>query len=206
MKFIVYLFLSSLLLLSGCKSYKKEKIEIVESSNIAFEKGQQALSQEKYEDASVYFAEVYLLDPEYENAQKAWGLEIYSLFKAQMFDQAIDACDFALKLYQGSEELEHIYYTKAIAYYLDTEGIYKDQTNTRQAKKSLNEFIKNYPNSQFIKSAQQSLEVVNDYLAAYNIINSNEINIEICLFLFFSNYIIFHIHCNLFSELVYNAF
>ena len=154
-----------LLLAVSCKNRPGYQVTTLSSANMALDEGYKALNDNKYLNAAEYFTQVYFLNPEFPEAEKVSCLEIYSLFMAQAFGEAIDACDFMLRLYPASNKTEFIHYMKALSYYIQIEPVSLDQTNTENAKKYFSQFIIDYPKSKLTKFVQKKISIINEHLA-----------------------------------------
>ena len=160
----ILLILISLIVVS-CKSQAVYNIKTLSSASIAFDEGYKTLNDSQFNEAAEYFTQVYFLNPEFAEAEKASCLEIYSLFMAKMFGAVVDACDFTLRLYPASDKVEFIHYMKALAYYVQMEPVFLDQANAVNAKIYFSQFISDYPKSKLIKFAKEKIIIINEHLA-----------------------------------------
>lgn len=84
----------------------------------------------------------------------------------QEYDKAIDIIDEFVTLNPGNEEVEFMYYLKAICYYDRIQDVKRDQEITIKAQKAFEEIINRFPNSKYARDAQYKLDLIRDHLAA----------------------------------------
>ena len=158
------LLILSCIILSSCQhKLKKQKEE--EIAETAYQKGVSSLELHNYKKAVSYLTQVYFLDPSSLVAQKAQLLEMYSSFMLKHYDESIEVAENFLRFYPLNKNADYASYINALSHYVQISPLYLDQSFTQKTKNLFEEFIQNYPNSNFIKFAKEKLLVINEHLA-----------------------------------------
>lgn len=82
------------------------------------------------------------------------------------YDKAIDIIDEFVTLNPGNEEIEFMYYLKAICYYDRIQDVKRDQEITVKAQKAFEEVMNRFPESKYARDAKYKLDLIKDHLAA----------------------------------------
>ena len=83
-----------------------------------------------------------------------------------MYNDSLDALERFIALYPGSSKISYAYYLRALNYFEQISDVERDQTITAKAKRSFEEVIKKFPESEFASDALIRIDIINDRLAA----------------------------------------
>ena len=118
-----------------------------------------------WQDAVVYFREVERLHPSSEWARRAILMEAYASYRMGNYPAAVGDADRYIGLYPGTAPAPYAYYLKAICYYDQIVDVGRDQGQTEQAQRALQEVVRRFPGSDYAADAQLKLDRVDDHLA-----------------------------------------
>lgn len=124
------------------------------------------MNQGYLEKAIKQYQEIERLYPFSPYAIKSKVMEAYSQYKSTEYDKATDVIDEFVNLNPGNEEIEFMYYLKAMCYYDRIQDVKRDQDITIKAKDALNEVINRFPKSNYARDSKYKLDLINDHLAA----------------------------------------
>ncbi len=156
---------------AACSSNKNKHVEIEQvSAEILYEKGEKDLEKGDYKDALKNFNRVAYEYPYHNLAAKAQVMEVYTNYLMGEYDLAVVVADQYVKLHPANSEVPYVLYLKALSYYNQIDIPYRDQENTYQAKKAFLHLMKRFPNSQYARDVKVKLELVNDHIAAHEMI------------------------------------
>lgn len=165
---LFFIILFSLFSCSHLKS-SKEDIYIPSSANDAFNLGNKHLLEKNYKEAYNAFSLVYLLDPRFEKLEQAYLFSIYSSFMAGIYKETLEQIEEMLVLYPRSDKLEVVEYLRALSYYMQINPIHLDQNNVLLAEKHFNNFVRDYPKSDFIKFIIPKIKILKEKIVAKEI-------------------------------------
>jgi outer membrane protein assembly factor BamD len=151
------------LLLSSCGTTEETYVErpVDEIYNEAFD----TLEGGDPKKAAKLFDEVERQHPYSRWSTKAQLMAAYSYYAAQEYDQAVAAADRFIELSPANPDVPYAYYLKGLAYYEQISDIHRDQEMTEKAKKSFEDLIKRFPDSEYARDANIKIELCNDHLA-----------------------------------------
>jgi outer membrane protein assembly factor BamD len=144
----------------------KEEMENKLPADEMYKGAEDLLDKGKAIKAIEQFQEVERLYPFSQYANKAKVMEAYAQYLNEEYDKAIDVVDEFVSLNPGNEEIEFMYYLKAICYYDRIQDVKRDQEVTRRAQSSFEELINRFPQSKYARDAQYKLDLIRDHLAA----------------------------------------
>ncbi|WP_027137273.1 outer membrane protein assembly factor BamD [Gaetbulibacter saemankumensis] len=152
MRKFLYLLLT-VTLLNACSEYQK----VLKSEDIAskFKMGEELYNQEKYAKANRLFAQIV---PNYRGKPQAEKLMyLYSNSFYKMHDYYTSGYQFErfASSYPKSEKLEEASFLAAKSYYMLSPVYTKDQKETVNAIEKLQEFINQFPNSEYLAEANK---------------------------------------------------
>ena len=97
-------------------------------------------------------------------------MEVYSYYMSADYDATEVAADNFLKIYPASKDVPYVYYLKGLSYYEQIEKPERDQEVTLNAKRVFEELRSKFPDSKYAKDAKTKLALVNDHLAAQELL------------------------------------
>ncbi|MFO1152976.1 MAG: outer membrane protein assembly factor BamD [Rhodospirillales bacterium] len=151
------------LAIAACSSDKDIYVE--RPVDDLYNDGMNKLEDGDYKKSAKLFDEVERQHPYSPWATKAELMSAYAYYKADMYDEAIGGLDRYIELHPASPDVAYAYYLKGLAYYERISDIHRDQEMTRSAKKTFEELVARYPNSQYARDARLKIELCNDHLA-----------------------------------------
>ena len=123
------------------------------------------LMDENYEKAAKQFEEVDRQHPYSVWATKAQLMSAYAQYQASNYADSILALDRFIQLHPGNRDIAYAYYLKALDYYVQITDVGRDQDNTNQALKTLEEVSRRFPDSKYARDARLKLDLARDHLA-----------------------------------------
>jgi len=152
-----------LLLLAACAGNNDQYIErpVETLYNIAMDD----MADESYARAAKEFDEVERQHPYSVWASKAQLMAAYAHYQHNKFDDAITALDRFIQLHPSHKDVAYAYYLKALCYYEQIADVERDQKNTEQALKFLQEVVDRFPTSRYARDAKLKLDLTRDHLA-----------------------------------------
>jgi len=137
--------------------------------------GDEALERKDFPQAEKYYEHVRTKYPYLEVANEA-ELKLADLdFAQEKYAEAREKYQSFVKLHPTHSRVDYAAYRSALSHYEDIPSDFfllpssteKDQTEVQAALRSLNEFIRQYPGSQYIAEAKQKLEETRRRLAEH---------------------------------------
>jgi outer membrane protein assembly factor BamD len=164
--------ISLLLLINVACSHKKNVEEPIDdrTPEQLYEAGLGELRAHNYKSAADLFTKVAYEFPYHDLASKAHIMEIYSYYAMGDYDNVIPAVDNYIKIFPASTDIPYVYYLRALSYYEQIDPPVRDQTMTFEAKSALEELIARFPDTSYAKDSKIKLDLVNDHLAAQEMI------------------------------------
>ena len=89
----------------------------------------------------------------------------YAYYKDNKYDDAIISLDRFIKFHPGNKDIAYAYYLKALCYYDQITSVEKDQGNTEEAYKALQQVIFRFPDTDYAQDARLKLDLTKDHLA-----------------------------------------
>ena len=161
---IIYftLFLVSLGIIVGCAGNKPiEKLPLEER----YKRGQEFLENKKYYNAQQEFQIVVLSGSHTEWGDDAQFYLAESYFKNKEYILAITEYERLTRKMKFSPYIEKCRWRICEAYVAESPNYYHDQSNTQKALQKLQEFIEEYPDSEFYDEANKTIMKLRNKLA-----------------------------------------
>jgi outer membrane protein assembly factor BamD len=115
--------------------------------------------------AAAAFQEVERQHPYSQWATRGQVMAAYAYFRANDYDQAIDAARRFIDLHPGHKDVPYAYYLIGISYYDQISDVGRDQKMTALAYESFDELIRRFPDSDYSRDAKLKAELAQDHLA-----------------------------------------
>ncbi|MCH9753486.1 MAG: outer membrane protein assembly factor BamD [Alphaproteobacteria bacterium] len=158
--------------LVGCASSKAKdpsKIKQVGAQEL-YTKASNAFKEKRYKKSASLYADITYQFPYYKWAARSRIMEIYSYYLMKDYDSAIYAVDNFISMHPAAKEVPYAYYMKALSYYEQIDIPYRDQGMTMKARQAFFVLITKFPKSSYAKDARVKLELIDDHLAAQEMI------------------------------------
>jgi len=158
---------AALALTSGCGGGNKNKdtAYVARDVDTLYMAAKNRLDRGKTRDAAALFDEVERQHPYSPWARRAQLMSAFSYYAARDYSKAIQSSQRFLSIHPGNKDAPYAYYLIAISYYEQISDVTRDQKITEQAKQSLTEITRRYPESPYAQDARLKLDLVNDHLA-----------------------------------------
>lgn len=117
------------------------------------------------ETAAKMFDEVERQHPYSVWSGKAQLMAAYGLYKADRYDEAINALDRFIQLNPANREVAYAYYLRALCYYEQITDVGRDQQMTRLALESLDDVVRRFPETAYATDARLKRDLTLDHLA-----------------------------------------
>lgn len=150
-------------LLIGCADQKEVYVE--RPVEVLYNTAMDDLLNENYAKAAKEFDEVERQHPYSVWASKAQLMAAYAHYQHNKFDDAIAALDRFIQLHPSHKDVAYAYYLKAICYYEQIADVERDQKNTEESLKALQEVVDRFPTSRYARDAKLKLDLARDHLA-----------------------------------------
>jgi outer membrane protein assembly factor BamD len=143
--------------------------------------GDEALERKDFFQAEKYFEHIRTKYPYLEAANEA-ELKLADLdFAQEKYAEAREKYQNFIKLHPTHPKVDYAAYRGALSHFEDIPSDFfllppsteKDQTEVQAALRSLNEFIRQYPDSQYIPEAKQKMEQTRQRLAEHELYVAN---------------------------------
>jgi len=133
--------------------------------DVEFERGRDFLENKKYNKAIESFERIvfYYASSEYVDDAQYWLGR--SSFEKKDYTQAIIEFEYLIKNFPNSQFLEQAYLYRAKAYFLKSPGYDKDQSETGKATKFLDQFLTQFPNSEYTDEVKNLILQARERLA-----------------------------------------
>lgn len=115
--------------------------------------------------AAALFDEVERQHPYSPWARRAQLMSAFSYYVARDYTKAIQSAQRFLSIHPGNKDAPYAFYLIALSYYEQISDVTRDQKITEQAKQSLTELVRRYPETPYAQDAKLKLDLVNDHLA-----------------------------------------
>jgi len=169
------IFILGLIILVGCAGKKPiEKLTLEER----FKRGMEYLEKEKYYNAQQEFQIVVISGSHTELGDDAQFYLAESYFKNKEYILAISEYERLTRKMKYSEYVEQARWRICQAYVKESPKYFHDQNNTDKALQKLQEFIDEYPNSEYNDNAKKTIYKLRNKLAE-KIYRSGELYIKL---------------------------
>ncbi|PHS26707.1 MAG: outer membrane protein assembly factor BamD [Robiginitomaculum sp.] len=165
-KILTALLLASLVLTVGCGSKGKKKLAYVERpAEKIYLEGYDRMGRNDWPRAILLFDEVERQHPYSVWARRSMLMAAYANYKANKYDDAINAAQRFVALHPGSRSAPYAYYLIGICHFEQISDVGRDQSETKQALSALRQVVRRFPNSQYARDARLKIDLTNDQLA-----------------------------------------
>ena len=141
------------------KSLELQVLEAYKEGKDSLEKGDSLFAAKKFNEAEILF-------PQSLWAPKSALMAAYSYYIQDYYSDAIAELERFIRVYPKHNNLDYAYYLLAISYYEQIVDEKKDLEAIMNAKKTFNELIDRFPNTEYTLDAEFKLDLINDILAA----------------------------------------
>jgi outer membrane protein assembly factor BamD len=131
-----------------------------------YAEGRELLARGSYTKAIGLFQEVERLYPFSPLANKSKVMEAYAQYKDEEYEKAIALIDDFVQLNPGTEDIEFMYYMKAMCYYNRISDVKRDQGVTVKAQAAFAELTNRFPKGKYARDGEYKLDLIKDHLAA----------------------------------------
>ena len=168
LRFICFIFL---ILLSTCNSPEKKLVKQSpkEQAIEVYKEGLEAIERSDYFFASKKFSEAEILLPQSQWAAKSALMVGYCFYSINFYTEAISNLERFTRTYPASKNLDYAYYLIAMSYYEQILSEEKDIEPLLKSKKTIEFFLKEYPDTDYAIDLKYKLELVINQLAAKEI-------------------------------------
>ena len=123
------------------------------------------LDRGRYKQAAALFGEVERQHPYSIWARRAQLMGAFSFYMAREYADAISSAQRFLAVHPGNRDAPYAYYLIAMSYYEQIQDVSRDQKITEQARDTLSELVRRYPDTRYAADARLKLDLVSDHLA-----------------------------------------
>lgn len=143
----------------------KEKPYVEKPASTLYRDAYQAMKLGEYKKAADDFDEIERQHPYSDWATKGQLMAAYSSFIVQDYDKTISTLDSFIQLHPGYKDIDYAYYLRALSFYEQILAVSRDQKNTLEALRSLEEVTKRFPKTKYARDAQLKMDFAYDHLA-----------------------------------------
>ena len=151
-------------LVAGCADSNKD-VYVERPVEVLYNNAMDDLIDENFTKSAKEFDEVERQHPYSVWASKAQLMAAFAHYQHNKFDDAISAIDRFIQLHPSHKDVAYAYYLKAICYYEQIADVERDQKNTEESMKALQEVVDRFPASRYAKDAKLKLDLTRDHLA-----------------------------------------
>ncbi len=137
-----------------------------EKLQILYNDAMELVKKRDFVDAAILFEDIERQYPYSKWSNQAQLMSGFCYYKSSMHNDSLDALERFIALYPGSNKISYAYYLRALNYFEQISDVERDQTITAKAKRSFEEVIKKFPESEFASDALIRIDIINDRLAA----------------------------------------
>ncbi len=140
-------------------AYEERPVEALYNTGYA------RLQSHRWADAVDYFQEVERQHPYSEWSRRSILMQIYALYEAGNYDEAIAASDRFIALFPGNPSAPYAFYMKALCNFEQITDVGRDQAFAQKALDGLRDVTRRYPGTSYATDATVKIDMVNDQLA-----------------------------------------
>ena len=137
-----------------------------EKLQILYNDALELVKKRDFVDAAILFEDIERQYPYSKWSNQAQLMSGFCYYKSSMYNDSLDALERFITLYPGSNKISYAYYLRALNYFEQISDVERDKTITAKAKRSFEEVIKKFPESEFASDALIRIDIINDRLAA----------------------------------------
>ena len=159
---------ATLLLTAGCAGGRggpKDTAFVARDVDSLYAAAKDRLDRGQPMIAAALFDEVERQHPYSPWARRAQLMSAFSYYLGKDYNKSIQAAQRFLSIHPGNRDAPYAYYLIALCYYEQISDVDRDQKITLQAKTTLTEVVRRFPNTRYAADAQIKLDLVNDHLA-----------------------------------------
>ncbi len=161
---------------SGKQSLREYKGSYLESVRLNFDAGEEALKKDDYEKAIGYFQFVRSKYPFSQYAALSDLKIADTKFAQKKWLDAASAYEVFIRLHPRHEQVGYASYRVGVSYFhaipsdffLLPKAITRDQTFTKDALAAIDQFLIQYPDSEYVADAKEKQKLLFSYLAQHN--------------------------------------
>ncbi len=159
--------LAAIALLSACAGHKNKADTqyVARDVSTLYNSAKYRLDRGQYKLAAALFDEVERQHPYSPWARRAQLMSAFSYYMNRDYSESVSAAQRFLAIHPGNKDAPYAFYLIAISYYEQIADVTRDQKITQQARDSLGELIRRFPQSRYAADARLKLDLVNDHLA-----------------------------------------
>ncbi len=157
---------------SSCSWFSDEEEKITDEvenqlpAEDIYEEAKSLMEQGYMEKATTRFQDLERYYPFSPLANKAKVNSAVAQYYNSEYDKAIDIIDEFISLSPGNEDIEFMYYLKAICYYDRIQDVKRDQEITVKAQKAFEEVMNRFPQNKYARDSKYKIDLIKDHLAA----------------------------------------
>jgi outer membrane protein assembly factor BamD len=159
------LLMSAALALAACSASEQEPAYVERPVEQLYNEAMDTFLDKSFNKSSQLFEEVERQHPYSVWATKSQLMSAYSLYRANKYDQAINAADRFIDLHPGNRDVAYAYYLKGLSYYEQITDVGRDQKITDQALRAFDELVRRFPDSVYARDARLKMDLTHDHLA-----------------------------------------
>ena len=164
---LIHLLLIFFLIISCSKEEPELNIPAsTDQSFVIYKEAIEAMKKGNYLRASEKFSEAELILPKIEFSSKALLMSSYCLYLINFYEDATVNLERFISQYPADKNLAYAQYLIAITLYEQILDEKKDIEPLVKAKKKIEFFLKNFPNTEYALDLKFKLDLVNNQLAA----------------------------------------
>jgi outer membrane protein assembly factor BamD len=172
--------LAVLLLVAGCKTASQEgagEPDYASDADTNLQRGTEALGGKNYLEAERYFEYVKTKYPFLEAAKEAELKLADTDFERERFLEARDRYQNFIKLHPTHPKVDYAAYRAALTHYKEIPSDFfllppskeKDQVEVRGTLSAMNDFVRQYPNSEYVAEAKKLVDEARKRLADHEV-------------------------------------
>ena len=116
-------------------------------------------------EAARGFEEVERQHPYSEWATRGQLMSAYAFYRANAYDEAVNAARRFIDLHPGHKDVAYAYYLIGVCYYERISDVGRDQKMTADAYRAFEELIRRFPDSEYARDAELKADLARDHLA-----------------------------------------
>lgn len=153
------------LVLSACSGSSEDDAYVERPVNDLYNDALDELKNGNNTRAAAAFQEVERQHPYSQWATRGQVMAAFAFYKANDYDQAVDAARRFIDLHPGHKDVPYAYYLIGSSYYDQISDIGRDQKMTALAYNAFDELIRRFPDTNYGRDAKLKTELAQDHLA-----------------------------------------
>ena len=152
--------------LFACSAAEEATLESLTPAQI-YRQAESDLADGNLVQAAEVFEEIERIHPYSAIARKGTVMAAYAYGLASEYELSRSAARRFLRAFPGNENAAYAQYLVAMSYYQQMDSRGRDQSNTVRAVEELQRVIRDYPDSDYSKSAELKIDVATNHLASF---------------------------------------